>query len=82
LIRFLEVEPIHSGLNSKFNVSIVFTAKYSFSRRRCLIDSEMLLMTDFVNLKIKPAQSFKDTHMDRMYVRVFIDVSARTCMSI
>jgi hypothetical protein len=76
------VEPIHSGLNSKFDVSIVFTAKYSFSGRRCPVDSEMLLMTDFVNLKIKPAQSFKNTHRDIMYVCVFIDVSARTCMSI
>jgi hypothetical protein len=26
------------------------------------IDSVMLLMTDFMNLKIKPTQSFKDTH--------------------
>jgi hypothetical protein len=82
LIRFLVVEPIYSGLNSKFDVSIVFMAKYSFSGRQCPVDSEMLLMIDFVNLKIKPTQSFKDTHRDRMYVRVFIDVSARTYISI
>jgi hypothetical protein len=32
------------------------------------VDSETLLMTDFVNLKIKPAQSFKNAHRDRMCV--------------
>jgi hypothetical protein len=31
-----------------------------------------LLVTDFVNLKIKLAQSFRDVHMGRVYVRVFI----------
>jgi hypothetical protein len=46
------------------------------------IDSKALLMTDFVNLKIKPAQSFEGAHRGRVYVRVFIGVSARTCMSI
>jgi hypothetical protein len=47
-----------------------------------LIDSEAFLVTDFVNLKIKPAQSFGGTHRGRVCVRVFIVVSARTCMSI
>jgi hypothetical protein len=46
------------------------------------VDNEALLVTDFVNLKIKPAQSFRGAHRGRMYVRVFIGVSARTCMSI
>jgi hypothetical protein len=27
-----------------------------------LIDSEVFLVTDFINLKIKPAQSFKCAH--------------------
>jgi hypothetical protein len=36
------------------------------------VDSEMLLMTDFVNLKIKLTQSFEDAYMDRIYVRVYI----------
>jgi hypothetical protein len=39
-------------------------------------------MIDFVNLKIKLAQSFRGAHMGRMCVHVFIGVSARTCMSI
>jgi hypothetical protein len=46
------------------------------------VNSETLLVTDFVNLKIKPAQSFGCAHMDRIYVRVFIEVSAHTYMSI
>jgi hypothetical protein len=46
------------------------------------IDSEALLVTDFVNFKIKPTQSFEGAHRGRVCVRVFIGVSARTCMSI
>jgi hypothetical protein len=46
------------------------------------IDSETLLVTDFMNLKIKPTQYFRITHRGRVYVRVFIEVSDRTCMSI
>jgi hypothetical protein len=46
------------------------------------VDSETLLMTDFVNLKIKPAQSFGGTHISMMYIcvhkvsdRIYICVS-------
>jgi hypothetical protein len=39
-------------------------------------------VTDFVNLKIKPAQSFRGVHRSSVCVHVFIEVSARTCMSI
>jgi hypothetical protein len=46
------------------------------------VDSEVLLMTDFVNLKIKPAQFFRCAHRGRVCVLIFIEVSARTCMSI
>jgi hypothetical protein len=46
------------------------------------VDSETLLMTDFMNLKIKSAQSFRVAHRSMMYVRVFIGVSAYMCMSI
>jgi hypothetical protein len=37
-------------------------------------------MTDFMNLKIKPAQSFGGAHRISVYVRVFIEVSDHTCM--
>jgi hypothetical protein len=47
-----------------------------------LIDSETFLVTDFMNFKIKPAQSFRCAHMDRVSVHVFIGVSDRTCMSL
>jgi hypothetical protein len=46
------------------------------------VDSETLLMTDFVNLKINPAQSFEVAHRDRMCVHVFIGVSTRTYINI
>jgi hypothetical protein len=46
------------------------------------VDSETLLMIDFVNLKINSAQSFKDAHRGKVCVRVFIGVSAHTYMSI
>jgi hypothetical protein len=46
------------------------------------VDSKVLLVTDFVNLKIKPTQSFRDAHRGRVCIRAFIRVSARTCMTI
>jgi hypothetical protein len=46
------------------------------------IDGETLLMTDFINLKIKPTQSFKCTHRSRVCVYIFIVMRTHTCMSI
>jgi hypothetical protein len=46
------------------------------------VDSKTLLVIDFVNLKIKLAQSFGDVHRGKVCIRMFIGVSARTCMSI
>jgi hypothetical protein len=42
-----------------------------------LIDNEVFLMIGFVNLKIKPIQSFRGAHRDKVCVYVFIEVSAR-----
>jgi hypothetical protein len=39
------------------------------------VDNETFLVTDFVNLKIKPSQSFRDAHRDRMCMYVFIEIS-------
>jgi hypothetical protein len=39
------------------------------------VNSDVLLMTDFVNLKIKLAQSFRCAHRDRLYVYIFIRMS-------
>jgi hypothetical protein len=46
------------------------------------VDSEALLVTDFMNLKIKLAQSFGGAHRGRVCMRMFIGVSGCTCMSI
>jgi hypothetical protein len=37
-------------------------------------DSETLLVINFINLKIKLIQSFKNIHRHRIYVYVFIEV--------
>jgi hypothetical protein len=46
------------------------------------VDSETLLVTDFVNLKIKPTQSFRGDYRGRVCICVFIGMDARTCMNI
>jgi hypothetical protein len=46
------------------------------------VNSETLLVIDFMNLKIKLTQSFGGVHKGMMCMRVFIGMSARTCMSI
>jgi hypothetical protein len=46
------------------------------------VNSETILVTDSVNLKIKPAQSFRGDHRDRVHMCVFIRVNARTRMNI
>jgi hypothetical protein len=47
-----------------------------------LVDSDALLMTDFMNFNIKLAHSFRGTHMGMMCVYVFIEVSAYTYINI
>jgi hypothetical protein len=39
------------------------------------VDSEMLLVIDFVNIKIKPTQSFRCAHRGRVCMHIFIGVS-------
>jgi hypothetical protein len=46
------------------------------------VDSETLLMTNFINLKIKPTQSFESAHSDRLYMRVFIGINIHMYISI
>jgi hypothetical protein len=59
---------IHSVLNSRFDIDVAFMTNYSFSGRRHPVDSETLVVTDFINLKIKPAQSFRGAHRGRICV--------------
>jgi hypothetical protein len=46
------------------------------------IDSDALLVIDFVDLKIKLIQSFECAHESRIRVRIFIGVNAHTYISI
>jgi hypothetical protein len=47
LVRFLVVELSHSVLNLRFNMGVALGGDIP-------VDNETLLMTDFMNLKIKP----------------------------
>jgi hypothetical protein len=46
------------------------------------VNNDVLLVTNFINLKIKLTQSFGCAHRGRICMCVFIGVSAHTCMSI
>jgi hypothetical protein len=70
------VELTYSGLNPKFNMCVAFTANYV----DVPVNSDTLLMIDFVNLKIKLTQSFRCAYRGRMCVRVFIRISDRMCI--
>jgi hypothetical protein len=41
------------------------------------VDSEAILVTDFMNLKIKSVQYFECAHRNSVYVCIFIYVSTR-----
>jgi hypothetical protein len=43
-------------------MTVAFTANYFFSEGDVPVDNKTLLVTDFVNLKIKSTQSFKYGH--------------------
>jgi hypothetical protein len=53
LLRFLVVELIHPGLNPRFNIGVIFTANYFSVRGDAPVNNEALLLTDFMNLKIR-----------------------------
>jgi hypothetical protein len=76
------VKLIHLGLNPRFDMCVVFMVNYFFSGRQCPVDSEAILMIDFVNLNIKSAQSFKYVYRGKVYVRIFIEVNARMYINI
>jgi hypothetical protein len=46
------------------------------------VDSEALVVTDFINLKIKSTQSFEGAHRGRVCVRMFIEMSTHTYINI
>jgi hypothetical protein len=69
LVRFIMVKLIHPDLNSRFVIVqlIILSVRSNVS-----VDSEILLLTDFINLKIKSSQSFKVAHRNKIYIYVFI----------
>jgi hypothetical protein len=76
------MELLYSDLNSRFDMCVIFTANYFSVVRDVSVDSEVLLVTDFVNLKIKLTQSFRDAYKNMIYMHAFIIVSAHKYMSI
>jgi hypothetical protein len=76
------VKLIHPDLNFKFDMVLHLRLIILSLGGDVPVDSDMLLVIDFVNLKIKLAHSFGCAHRGRMCMRMFIRVSARTCMSI
>jgi hypothetical protein len=73
------VELIHPDSNPRFDIDVVFMANYSFSEGDVPVgSSDASLMTDFINFKIKSAQSFRYIYRDKVYTHVFIGMSAHT----
>jgi hypothetical protein len=44
------------------------------------VDNDAFLMIDFINLKIKSAQSFRDAHKDNVSIYIFIRM--RSCVMV
>jgi hypothetical protein len=65
------VKLIYADSSFRFNMNIIFITNYSFNEKRCSVDNETILVTDFVNLKIKSTQSFRDTHRGIIYMCVY-----------
>jgi hypothetical protein len=82
LVIFLLVKLTNSGSNFRFDMDVALRLIILSVIGDVPVDSDVLFMTDFVNLKIKPVQSFGGAHRGRVCVRAFIGVSARTYMSI
>jgi hypothetical protein len=54
-------------------MGVVFMINYFLMVGDVPVDSESLLLTDFVNFKIKLAHSFGCAHRDRVYMCVHMD---------
>jgi hypothetical protein len=62
-VSFFLLKLTYSDLNNRFDMNIIFITNYFLRTDDVLIDNETLLITDFMNFKIKPIQSFKVDHM-------------------
>jgi hypothetical protein len=63
-------------------MSVIFTVIILSVGDSVSVDSEMLLVTDFVSLKIKPTQSFGCAHKNKVCARIFIELSIHMFISI
>jgi hypothetical protein len=66
------VKLIHPVLNSRFDMSIIFIANYSFSGRRRLYRQRDALGDRLRESQDQPGSVFRGDHKNSMYVRVFI----------
>jgi hypothetical protein len=69
------IELNHTGLNARFNMMLYLRLIILSVEDDIPIESETILVIDFVNLKIKLSQSFRCIHKDKMYVCMFIGMS-------
>jgi hypothetical protein len=76
------VKLTYSASNPKFDMVLYLRLIILSVGGDVPVDNKTLLVTDFVNLKIKLTQSFRGAHRDNIYVRVFIKVSPHTCINI
>jgi hypothetical protein len=82
MFRFLVIEPIHPSSNPRLDVRVAYLQLIIFSVLvDILVDSDAFFI-DFMNFKIKPAQSLVYANRDMVCVRIFIWVSGGMCMSI
>jgi hypothetical protein len=73
LVRFIVVELTHLGSILRFDTILYLWLIILLVRCDILIDNETLLVTDFVNLKIKLIQFFRSVYRGRICTHVFID---------
>jgi hypothetical protein len=69
MVRFLVVKPTHLVSNPRFGMGVLYLWLIILSVVGDVsVDSKTLLMTNFVNLKIKLTQSFECAYRDRVCV--------------
>jgi hypothetical protein len=54
---------------------VIFTINYFLVGGDVSVNSEVFLVTGFINLNIKSIQSFRDAHKNMMHMCIFIRVS-------
>jgi hypothetical protein len=86
MVRFLIVEPIYPSPNSRFDSNSRFSVGVTYLRLiiisvvRDVPSTARCSLIDFMNFKIKLTQSFRGVYRGRIYARVFIRISAHTCI--